>query len=649
MRAPATTLFALALAAPLATARAQTFTELGAVSLAPIVEPPERLGVDGTGHAYDFVSVQYPANTKIGFVCYALAAPDDKVTVMYATGSATVPSIATTIVIATDGDGAFVPPGGWFSCRDALAGGPETPTPLPLATTERVVVGPSGDICQWSTADSAGLAPWGRVECYDRLDPTPTWEPRLDSATLDEALGISPWSDSNPTGLAPPKYPCGLSNCATVLEGWQLRDARFLPDGRLAVIARRTTLVAHDRSYEKVDLDFVLAVDPDGAVAALVEPARPFRASGASSLGPSLVWDEGLGGLVIGPVTRGEWSNDRVPLGNDGVGNIISGPRGAGGAFVQILPLDRPGIGTLSLTDALVARAPAGTRPETVFGVAIEQGPAGLELATPYGRFTLVLDEGALDLDEDGLTRTEEAALGTSDWTASSDEAITSDTRELLAGTDPKDPVDDPGLRLVEPTTLAPSPLWAMHARGDGDILRSFAAGAEAPLCRGGSCWDAAGRVVGTYEAGAMALGADSAHVALVEAGAGVVTVAIADGTRTALATPAALADVGVAPDLVVPVDGEGAFAVQLAGASGPRVAWLEAGQAPRLVFELPAAVAVDPDDLRDLPRGELVVIGYAHAADARLVRARTTWREHLWAIRAGGEVVPLGRMTGQE
>ncbi|MCC6625619.1 MAG: hypothetical protein IT385_30555, partial [Deltaproteobacteria bacterium] len=139
------------------------------------------------------------------------------------------------------------------------------------------------------------------------------------------------------------------------------------------------------------------------------------------------------------------------------------------------------------------------------------------------------------------------------------------------------------------------------------------------------------------------------AHVALVEAGAGVVTVAIADGTRTALATPAALADVGVAPDLVVPVDAEGAFAVQVAGASGPRVAWLEAGQAPRLVFELPAAVAVAPDDLRDLPRGELVVIGYAHASDALLVRARTTWREHLWAIRAGGEVVPLGRMTGQE
>lgn len=650
---------------------AQELAGLGGVTLTPFELPTgteamgARIGVDGTGHAYDTVVVESASGIwQVGFDCYALGSPETRVRVTYTTTVGDPPSNpGEGVVVATMGDGAYVPRDRWFSCRDALAGGSQVPRALPLPVSgERwqIVVGPGGDICQWMSRNSVGAPPEAMVQCYRQGETEPAWSTRFDSTTLDAQLEVAPWNADNPTGQAPPKYPCGTSNCATVIEGWEIRALRFAPapDGRLLMVAVRTSVGVDEdgQYYERFVNGWLLAVDVGtGAVTTLLEPPRPLRAgNNLIASADAVVWDPTLGAALVGPLRNAEWSNDIIVLGNDGGGNLLSGPRGPGGLValaVRVAPGGgATGGGTVSFTEALAER-------EVTLSGSLEPGREGEgpRLVTASGRFTIAYDLGRLDLDKDGLSGADEAALGTSDWRALSDGVVTPDGRELLCGTDPLDPDDDWGARVVEPTQLVPSPLWSLRGiSADGPVLRSYAgngaAGPEdapAPLCRGGACWDASGGFVGSYPGSAMALGADGAHVALFDDEGGVVTQEIRSGRRTRIATAEALAELlgGDGVELVA-VDGERAFGVRRAPG---RVVWLEAGRAPEVVFELPAPDTLPADDLRERVKGELRVIGFLHESRALLVSARTTWREYLFGVVVGGEVVALGQETGQE
>ncbi len=617
----------LVLGSPLAS----PYPDLNPIELGELVSAGEaRIGVDGSGHAYDAYSISYPGSTQFGFKCYREDAPETQVTVMYGTSNA--PSSAGSIVIAVEGDGAFVPPSSWFSCRDALAGGAQVPAPITAlpAGSRNIIVSPDGArVCGVTTSNANGDKAY--IDCVRRgSDVVERW---ADSTTWDAALGIVPFEDLNPSGEDRPRYPCGLTVCPEVYEGWRLGPMQFSPDGeRLYVRADRQTLRPSDLGayYEHGFYGWLLVAEP-GEVSPRVSPNMPLRAhppDGGLVGGGAMLYEPTLDALLLGPY-ESEWSGDIIPLGNDDEGSTLSGPRGLGGTAYLAVPLHEAGLGVLSLTNVIVASG--------AVGYALRADTEGLYLWGPAGRRALELDFDRLDLDGDGLDREVEGDLGTSDWQVSSDGAVSSDSLELLLGSDPLDPSDDPGSRMVPRETLALSSLWELHQPPlGGNLERSFAK--HGPMCAAGTCWDAAGDEVGHYAGtGTVVIGVDGSSAGWVEQGTAVF-VDIVDGRETRFE--------GDYTE-VVPLDATRGFGIDTR-VERMRVDWLGDG-APETLFALSGAAAVDADDELDQVRGRMKVVGYLDGPGALFVSVETTWRTFIWALRPGEAPYPVAKLTGAD
>ena len=600
------------------------------VDATPTVEA--RIGVDGSGHAYDAYSVSYPTATYIGFRCYLESAPETQIEVMY--GTSTMPSSMGSIVIAREGDGVFVPPSSWFSCRDALAGGAQTASPivgLP-ANSSNIIVSPDGMRVCAATIDRASGDDLF-VDCLRRVG-NGVVERWADSTTWDAALGVVPFEDLNPSGIDRPTFSCGLQVCPQVYEGWALGQMLFSPDGEQIYLRvdRRTILPGTTgEAYHHGVYGWLLVVSP-GEVHARVSPSLPLRdsaADGGIAGANALVYEPTLDAMLIGPFDS-EWGSDIIRLGSDGAGNVISGPRGFGGTVYLALPLHEAGLGTLSLTNAVIASGAVNP--------VLRGERDGVYFASATGRQRLVIDVERLDLDGDGLVREIEDDLGTSDWRVSSDGAVSSDSIELMLGTDPLDPSDDTGSRLVPRETLGLSSLWELHQPPlGGQMVRSF--GKHGPMCAAGRCWSADGVEVGGYDATKDAVvGVDGKSVGWVDGGAAVF-VDLASGEATRFEGDYTT---------VVPLDAGRGFAIDTRD-EHMRVDWLADGEAQETLFELAGVAMVDADDVRDQVRGRMKVVGYLEKTGALFVSVETTWRTFIWALRPGEAPYPVAKLTGAD
>ncbi|MCB9788551.1 MAG: hypothetical protein H6744_17885 [Deltaproteobacteria bacterium] len=299
----------------------------------------------------------------------------------------------------------------------------------------------------------------------------------------------------------------------TPTVSWEFRGYRALPGGGAAIGAK----VRLDNTTQGVpsigpfEITWVLRLSPDGSITTRFEGAPrltkglafsdsilqlPGIIGDAAEIHYDPTWDALWVGPVFGAQPSGLWYESEYEQGYFGFG-------------YRILPLSEPGSGYLDLTDAWgrldrcyqpFPTAPCGVNVMT--GALTEFGDElRFRIPDPDGgnfgtyEFALELDRDAVDLDGDGLSRAEEAALGLSDYDADVDDDLVDDRLEMVTGTDPK-VADNPVSLPAFPVSFIASPvlsyrlgvgedfgttegvLWQGFGRFSS-LLRS-----DGPLCR---------------------------------------------------------------------------------------------------------------------------------------------------------------------
>lgn len=265
----------------------------------------------------------------------------------------------------------------------------------------------------------------------------------VDSSTLTETLELNP-------GLA---LSVRSGDAPAPME-WTLRLPRMV-DGRLFVIAE---VVFHrERPADQGDavagpFGYLVEVDPDtGAPTRWLEPGPPpdWALRGGGLFNPledatAIFHEPRLDAILVYPIY-----GLQARQAGDGI-------RADGVAMLVLPEADEPPA-FFDLTSALLPRLTC-TEAECAQPYMLQQGVALPDGTLRFGLFQreralggdpdmveLSFDPAALDLDQDGLTAAEEAALGSSDYRSLSDGFLLNDALEArIAGTDPTDPTDDP-------------------------------------------------------------------------------------------------------------------------------------------------------------------------------------------------------------
>jgi len=629
------------------------FAALDAVSVRALDAVPQAwlfVGTDGLGFEY-FVE------TDSFTYCRDPAAP-----------ATTFRSLYGRAVGAPGHDGIMVANGlHIFSCREAqtlgtagahILQGQLATLPLAPPAGATPFFGADGSVCAFATLTASG-GPYiahGVVDCYHRDDGAPAWTRRFTTDGLDDRLGLTL---NNPSNWA---------SAPQFRESWTLRFAAFVPrpsgPERMVVVVMRDTYVAGQTSQVHTHPAFVLEVLADGTITPLHLPPAPFRQTerdvGAIDLA-RFVYDARFDALLF-PATDTEYSQAVIYHATTRGQPGFTAPRGPGGSGFLVMPLDRPGIGWLSLTHAQheTCYDPPRCSPFPLLWASPGGVQVGWQTTTAGGpvrvRYQVDVDLDRVDLDEDGLGAGEERALGSSDTMVDSDGGGLDDSREVaLVGSDPSAADDDtrPGV------TGRPTPVMSQlvrlvlpgGARESGSLVRSFSA--DAPLCARGTCWDAAGREVGSWDdvdGAAVAIAADGRHIVQATSG-GVVATTIATGDELTLADDSdPLYPPKAADWRLVPVDGRRAWLVDEARGV---VLGLAHGEPIAVVFDLSArwcggpSCGFDPNVSEDQPLGHVFASGLA-PDDARLVLSvPLTWRVEVLLVGMDGDVAVLDRETG--
>ena len=279
-------------------------------------------------------------------------------------------------------------------------------------------------------------------------------------------------------------------------------------------------------------------------------------------------------------------------------------PLGARGTGYAIVPLDGPGLGLLTMFHAFHRTlecylgiyagfdncylvGPGGPVSTPDGGLLHSLGHMTKETGKSFALHPVIADFDRLDLDGDRLRGAAERAAGTSDFLRDTDGGGDPDGAEVdVLGQDPLSPTDDLQRHAVGETVhYSPSELIQLRLPDKGPRMAARTWGTAGPLCAGGECFDATGRVVATWPnpLGAPASRSVDGLTIWSNSEAGITTTRLADGMRRHVIDRGDLADLfefttgGPAPLTIVPLDSERAWIVSEAPIA--RVAYFEDGQ----------------------------------------------------------------------
>lgn len=294
-------------------------------------------------------------------------------------------------------------------------------------------------------------------------DDAPRFELRVDLAAVADAVTLDPGHE---LGTIDPDL-LQTGELLPLETRWAIRATTWGADGTAYFIADATLYRQRVGTTPlEVELPHIIARLPDGSYHPVILPAPPGQDQRLQRA-THLRYDAGLDAVLAGPVKNLEQVRDPGDLAT------------AGGVGFWVFPPSEPGrFGYLSVTQALIRDLWCGTvycnpglqcpggevkrcsDPQNTLLVDLPGGGLGLTLLhgnrpqdylaggdgnRRLGLYRVTWDPATLDLDDDGLLAAEEVALGSSDYTATSDDVLVSDPLEVwFAGTDPADPFDDP-------------------------------------------------------------------------------------------------------------------------------------------------------------------------------------------------------------
>ncbi|MFZ4579252.1 MAG: hypothetical protein ACOYOB_12715 [Myxococcota bacterium] len=480
-------------------------------------------------------------------------------------------------------------------------------------------------------------------------------EVRADGTKLDALLGLQPYQDLVPGEPAPFPHRAGYPD-SPVDEGWRFESPVVTADGRLFFIGTRRTIYAKGGQFTYPR--WLFESKANGDIEVIVSPNNSKLHDFHNDMIGELFADSRYPGLLLSPVYGQEWGNYMTMV--SGYGEVEFGPGGFGYVVVD---LATHGVGYLSVTD-MVARV-GNTKNVGLGTFQLTNGEMGLLISNLWYR--LELDPATFDLDLDGLTATQEKALGTSDYRADTDYGSTRDSWEVqVAGTDPTLASDDQWgpEALLDRVGYTTSTLVRKKLPAATLTSRIPSLSADAPLCTTATCFDVRGNVTATpalpADATLYKISADASYIAWRQGNtlrryvfATQQTELVADSTELArhLGTDVDLSD------SLHPIDASLMYFVR--SGAHPRVVAFRTGKASEVAFDWDQANcdsklgACNPT--QDLPgilfkHEELLPVAYPMTYEAEtgrfLVGVKSSWRQFVVGLRPDKppELLVVGR-----
>lgn len=409
----------------------------------------------------------------------------------------------------------------------------------------------------WNTASFVGGPEQLELACVDGPDqftthssgqPLFSGQPILRLADLDAHLGI-PALQPNADGTAPTIFDQNLTP-QPALEQWLATpESATLPTGEVYLtLVRKSAATDGHTPGRYQNTRWLVRLPPDiTSIAALTvahRPRSPLRKLWPNTSNPDLelsrpYYAPQLDTLIF-EANGQEFSNRRLSF-CDILGNCVDDiPLGTSGAlsrgFWVLADRSSHHLGYVSATDAFFSTARSYVQPAVTAAEGATLTRVGDHLAwvfsspsTPAMTRLIEFTPDHFDLDGDGLTAAEEAALTTSDFDPNSDDDYIMDRVERDLGLSPTDPDEAPvfpdafGATEVTTSALVQRRFAAKVAQNPTTLasmlIRSHAE--DGPLCAihdgVGRCFDAAGLEVSTFQteptAKARAIAHDGRHL----------------------------------------------------------------------------------------------------------------------------------------